>query len=367
MLFTIYLKRLQPILQKRFMKSIFIFSIVSILIVFSSCKKEINEVKSTSKISALTSTIVKTALIGDQSDEGPILQQGIVMSKSEAKPSFKTGGVIARTYVSEGQMVRKGQLLATLKMDEINAQVRQAEEGFSKSERDMTRARNLFADSVATLEQVQNATTAFEFAKRTVEIAKFNRQYSQVLSPISGKVVKQLMHAGEIVGPGMPIYGIIGTSSQDWIVRAGLVDRDWARAHVGDNVDLTFDAYPGQNYKGKISEKSVVTAGNSGVFDVEIRMSKQPTNLAAGLISKVTIYPTKKLAFRTIPIESLVGISGQVGRAFTIVDGKAKTLNLTIAKILGERVAISQGLEGVTELITTGAMFLEEGDPVVKQ
>src|SRR6187200_3261654 len=37
---------------------------------------------------------------------------GVIQSDSEAKPSFKTGGVISRTYAKEGDHVRKGQLLA---------------------------------------------------------------------------------------------------------------------------------------------------------------------------------------------------------------------------------------------------------------
>jgi membrane fusion protein, multidrug efflux system len=354
-------------LNIKYMKSIFLISTTFVFFLFSACKKESTSTKQEVSTNALKATVVKTALIADLTDNALIQQQGIVMSKNEAKPSFKTGGVIARAYVDEGQMVTKGQLLATLKMDEIDAQVRQAEEGLAKAQRDLTRASNLYADSVATLEQKQNATTAFEFAKRTVEIAKFNRQYSEVRSPISGKVVKQLMRTGEIVGPGMPIYAIIGTGAQDWVVKAGLIDRDWARVVVGDGVEIVMDAYPGQSFTGVISEKSVITNGNSGVFDVDIRFTKQPTNLAAGLISKLNIRPSKKQNYRTIPIESLVSSSAQQGRAFTIVDGKAKMVYLTISRILGDQVAVSQGLEGVTELITTGAMFIEEGDPVVKQ
>ena len=46
--------------------------------------------------------------------------------KEESKLSFKTGGIIKRIYVSEGQPVRKGQVLAELALDEIQAQAQQA-------------------------------------------------------------------------------------------------------------------------------------------------------------------------------------------------------------------------------------------------
>ena len=46
--------------------------------------------------------------------------------------------------------------------------------------RDLQRVTNLHADSVATLEQVQNAGTALEVARQNQTIAQFNQQYSEV-------------------------------------------------------------------------------------------------------------------------------------------------------------------------------------------
>ncbi len=105
---------------------------------------------------------------------------GVVQSDTEAKPSFKTGGVIARTYVEEGDYVSKGQLLAQLNMTEIDAQATQAKFAVEKAMRDQQRVENLYRDSIATLEQFQNAGTAVEMAKKSLQIAEFNVAYSQM-------------------------------------------------------------------------------------------------------------------------------------------------------------------------------------------
>ena len=125
-----------------------------------ACKKEA-EVTST-PLSLSEKITVHTTKVDSAAQNSVIEVLGIITSESEAKPAFKTGGVINRTYVKEGDFVKKGQLLATLIMSEIDAQVRQAEEGFQKAERDLARVKNLYADSVATLEQFQNAGTANE-------------------------------------------------------------------------------------------------------------------------------------------------------------------------------------------------------------
>ena len=43
---------------------------------------------------------------------------------------------------------------------------------------------------------------------------------------------------------------------------------------------------------------------------------------------------------------------------------RAKRVNIRIAKILGDKVAISSGMEGINEVITTGAIYLEDGEMV---
>lgn len=338
-----------------------IFAVAGIC--FFACKNEASNVVDKEK-QDVTSIFVKTALVEQYSEAGDIQATGIIMSESEAKPSFKTGGIIHKTFVKEGDMVKKGQLLATLIMDEIDAQVRQTEEGLMKAERDMNRVKKLFADSVATLEQYQNVTTGYEVAKRTAEIARFNRNYSEVRSPIHGKIIKQIMRSGEVTGPGTPVFAIMGIGSQDWVIKVGLVDRDWARVKIKDKAIVRMDAYPGKAFKAYISAKTSVGGSASGTFDIEMKFVDAPASLAAGLTGDVVISTVSKDSFSIIPVESLVKTNGNTATAFTIEQGKAKKISISIAKLLGNKVAVSHGLEGVKEVVTTGAMYLEEGDQV---
>lgn len=310
-------------------------------------------------------TIVKTTTTSVSDGIESINVLGIVSSDKEAKPSFKTGGVIARTFLKEGDKVKKGQLLATLIMSEIDAQVRQAEEGLKKTERDMNRVKNLFADSVATLEQLQNVTTAYEVAHKTYDIAKFNKQYSEIRSPISGTIVKQIMHDGEIVGPGMPVYAILGTGSADWKINVGLIDRDWARINTGDLGQMALDAFPGKAYDVFVHEKSVIGGNATSTIDVELKFKNPPQNLAAGLIGKVNLLPKgNKNKSMTIPIEALTKSNGNEAIVFVIENGKAKKTAVKIGQILGDKVEIISGITTMQEIVTVGAMYLEDGDLV---
>ena len=346
------------------MHKIFYTIILFTTIMSCSAKEEIQEPKK-EKQEILNAVKVKTTTLTSGNGNAEINALGIVMSSNEARPAFKTGGVINKTFVKEGDYVKKGQLLATLLMNEINAQVQQAEESLSKAERDYNRVKNLHADSVATLEQLQNTGTALEMSKRNVEIAKFNRQYSEVRSPISGKIAKQIMNSGEVVGPGNPIYAIIGTGKADWKIMVGLVDRDWARVKVGDKCLVSFDAYPDKTFKAIVHDKSAIGGNANGNIDVELKFIDQPSSLAAGLITKVKLSPNLKSTQQLLPIEALESSNGRSAKVYVVENNKAISKTIVIGKIIGDFVEVISGLNTDDKVVTTGVKFIEEGEKVI--
>src|SRR5882757_3254463 len=122
---------------------------------------------------------------------------GLIASNSEAHLSFKIGGIISKIYVKEGDHVSKGQLLATLDLTEIDAQVQQASQNLEKSKRDEVRIGNLYRDTVASLEQLQNTHTQLSVATEGLRIAQFNQQYAQIHAASGGAILQKLMNEGE--------------------------------------------------------------------------------------------------------------------------------------------------------------------------
>jgi membrane fusion protein, multidrug efflux system len=122
--------------------------------------------------------------------------------------SKAVGGVITKIFVKEGQSVTKGQLLATLDLTEIDAQVSQAKRGLHKTKSDLERGQRLFKDSAATLEQIQNLETASQLAEESFRIALFNRLYSAIHANNSGKVIRNFLNERELASPGAPVLAI---------------------------------------------------------------------------------------------------------------------------------------------------------------
>lgn len=308
---------------------------------------------------------VKVAPVTGTETNGIIRATGLLVSDLESRPAFKIGGVIEKTYFGEGDKVSKGALLARLNQSEISAQVRQARMAVEKTSRDFDRVNNLHADSVATLEQLQNAGTALDMAKESLRIAEFNQQFAEVRSPVSGTIVKQLLRQGEIAGPGMPVYAIMGTGRQDWKIKSAVSDKEWARIKKGDHAEVWFEAYPGLRLQGVVDQVAEMSNPGTATLDIEIRLPGQNQKLAAGLLCKVEIRAAARMgSLKTIPIEALVSSNQGLGIIYVIEDGKAVRKTVRIDKILGDQVAVSSGLEKVGEVITAGAFYLEEGHKV---
>jgi RND family efflux transporter MFP subunit len=309
------------------------------------------------------SVSIRTIEITDTSLVFPVRTAGKLASKSESKLSFKTGGIIQQIMADEGQSVRKDQLLAQLNLEEINSKVNQAELALKKAERDFDRAENLYRDSVATLEQFQDAGTALEVARSNARIANFNLQYSTIRAPSDGKILKRIAAANEIIAPGHPVFLFAATGS-DWVVRANLTDRDIVRVGMGDTAHISFDAYPGEIFTGTISEIGTAADPYTGTYEIEIRLRRKPGMLVSGFIAKVDIFPAVTEKHVVIPVEALIDGAGMTGYVMVLVNGQPERRKILIQALTDHGIVVKQGLSPGEKLITEGAQYLREGSQI---
>jgi membrane fusion protein, multidrug efflux system len=291
----------------------------------------------------------------------PVTATGTLGPKEEVPLSFKVGGVIAQMRVDEGQSVRAGDTLALLDLSEIDAAVVRARSAAEKAERDWTRAQRLYGDSVATLEQAQNAETGRDVARAELETATFNRRYAIIVAPASGVILKRSAEPGELVPAGMPILKL-GSHARGVVVRAGLADRDVVRVRLGDRAVMRFDAFPDRAFEGTVTELAGASDPMTGTYDVEVTVPSA-SRLASGLVAQVEIHPAATRPVALIPIESLLEADGSHAAVFAVsADGRrAERRSVTIAFLTGDRVAVTSGLEGVTTVVTDGAAYLDDG------
>jgi RND family efflux transporter MFP subunit len=297
-------------------------------------------------------------------DEG-VHAVGLLTPKDEARLAFKVGGVIESLRVEEGAPVRAGELLAVLRQTEIAAAVEQARQASAKAARDLARAQALYADGVATQEQVEDLTTAARVAAAAERSAEFNASYARIVAPAAGVVLRKLAEAHELVQAGQPVL-VVGGAGRGWIVRVGLADRDVVRVRAGDPARVSFDAWPGQRFSGRVSNVSSSADPATGTFTVEVQVEPGEARFVQGLVAKVTLSPANGRSAYVLPVQALVEASGDEASVF-VLDRRQRVVHrvtIRIGRLAGSEVEIVGGLEPGAEVVIDGAAFLENGEAV---
>jgi RND family efflux transporter MFP subunit len=332
------------------MKTIYQAALVLATAMFSqSCKHD-----AVNKGLATTEAVpVKVMEVHQQLLQPSIHTSGQFTTDDETFLSFKTGGIINQILVKEGDAVRRGQLVATLNLTEINSQVQQVKYNYEKALRDYNRYSNLYRDSVTTLEQLQNTKSALDIAQQQLKSIRFNQSYSQIRATANGYVLKRLSNPGQLVNPGDPILQINGAHQSDWILKVNVSDRDWSVIKIGDRATVETDAMPQQTIEAVVSKKEEAIDPSTGTFTIDVLVKANAYKFfAAGLFGRATIYPGQKTSSWVIPHEAL--LDGDAGEAFVFVTSdnkKAQKVKVKVASIDKGSVTIDAGLDAVNSRV----------------
>jgi RND family efflux transporter MFP subunit len=312
---------------------------------------------------------VQAATVESAAVANQVRAVGVLAPRDEIRLAFKVGGVVDAVAVDAGDSVRKGQLLAVLKRQEIDAAVAQAAEGAEKARRDLDRARRLRADEVATEEQVQDLTTAYKVAQSSLETARFNARFARIESPADGLVLQRLVEKDELVQGGQPVL-VVGSTSSGWVVRTSLADRDIVRVRNGDVAEVRFDAFPGQAFAGKVTRVAAAADPATGTFEVEIEVQPDGVRFVRGLVAKVSLGLEQQAGAAAqstmIPLTALVEADGASGTVYVLdaSGNAARRRHVSVGEIVGDRVVVHAGLEPGQRVITEGAAWLSDGHAV---
>ncbi len=310
-------------------------------------------------------TPVEVAVAQERAAAAPVLGSGMLSAKEEVMLSFKIGGVVEKARVESGQHVVAGEVLAELSPTEIGAEVDKARQGRDKSARDLERVKSLYRDSVATLEQLQDATTGLDVATSNLRIAEFNRQYAVIRAPFAGTVLRRTVEAHQLVSPGQPVVALRNDAS-GLVLRVGLPDREAVRVTAGDRATVRFDAYPGTQFAGRVLRVAAAATAGTGTYEAELSVLPGTHTIASGLIGSAEIEVRAAGRFAFVPVGALLEADADSATVFVLsADGaRAERRRARVAFLDGSLVALSGGVVAEDRVVVEGATRLVDGAAV---
>jgi multidrug efflux system membrane fusion protein len=332
-------------------------TLLTMMIVLSACSSKTETAQVTKAIP------VQTTIANKMKISIPIHTSGKLYTSTESKLSFKIPGIVGKIFVREGQSVAKNTTLATLDLIEIEARVHQARSAAQKAERDLERIRRLYADSVVTLEQMQNTKTALEVANSDLEVAEFNLRYSKIIAPEKGKILKRFAEEGELINAGNPLF-LFGEEQEGWVMRVAVTERQIIALKLGDRAEIQFDAYKDHVFPASVSEIQAIANPYTGTFEVELKFEPTELELYSGFVGRVKLLPEAQDAYYVLPVESLVEGDGRNGYVFRVDRNSMHVTRqpIQIFTILGDRLLLQSGVQSGQEIVTFGASYLTDND-----
>jgi RND family efflux transporter MFP subunit len=310
---------------------------------------------------------VKLLPLNKSTTAATIAASGRFTTDDEAYLSFKMAGVIDKILVKEGDPIHVGQVLATLNLTEINAQVSQAQFAYEKAQRDYQRVTNLYKDSVASLEQLQNVKTALDLSGQQLAAAKFNRNFSEIRSTQNGYVLKKMANEGQVIASGISVLQTNGAHNGNWFLRIGVSDKNWSAIRINDKAIVKAETNNGKAFQGVVYRKSEGVDPNSGSFSIDIKLLDKDVSIASGMFGSATIITTESKSSQenpttwAIPYDALLDGDGSNGYVFITNDNQtAERVKVTIAGMEKDKIIINDGLQNAKSLVISGSAYLTD-------
>lgn len=283
---------------------------------------------------------------------------GTVRSKQRAVVEAKVSGRVLEYTATPGAMVKAGDLLARLDVQEIQAKVDQARAMLDQAKRDFDRQKQLIASNATTRQEFDAADARVKIGTGAVSEAETMLSYAKVTAPFDGVVTRKLAEVGDLAMPGKPLLEIEAPTSLRF--EADLPEAILDRVKLGEKMPVRL----AKVIEGTVSEISPVADPVSRTFRVKLDLPPSE-GLRTGQFGRVSV-PVAEVKLLLVS-QSAVLKRGQMELVFVAKDGKAALRLVKSGKGLEDRVEVLSGLEEGEQVIVSETAKLTDGQPVTIQ
>jgi RND family efflux transporter MFP subunit len=204
--------------------------------------------------------------------------------------------------------------------------------------------------------EIAIAQAQLDNAKAQLALAEEKQVYIDLIAPMDGTILSIKANVGENVGTGSVIT--IADLEQP-MLEIYLDETDLDKVAVNYEVEVEFDAYPGETYKGHIVEvdPSLVTVSNVQAVRALATLDKdsfaKPQTLPVGLSASVDVIGGRAENAVLVPVEALRELSPGEYAVFVVEDGEPKLRVVEVGLMDITSAEIISGLKP-GEIVTTG-------------
>lgn len=289
---------------------------------------------------------------------------------SYVAPPNGQGGVVKALYVTQGQAVNKGQVLARLDDQIIHQQIEPLRVQLNAANDTYKRTKNLYDQGIGAYQNVLNAKTQVETLQGNINTLQKQAALMTVTAPQSGVADLVNVRVGEtFVGasPAGPQIRIVNTGSLK--IKANIPENYMSQVNVGSPLQVVLPDENNRILNTTISVVGKVIDPATRTFYVE---AKVPSNskLKPNQVAKVQIRVYENPNAITIPMNTLQNDDAGKFVMLAVKEGDklfARKQTITVGQLYNGRLEVKSGLKTGDQLITEGFQGLYDGQLITMQ
>lgn len=299
--------------------------------------------------------------VGDASFASASAATGTVRLRRETPLAFLSDGRVRDIAVREGDLVRGGQLLATLDRTAIDAEVQSAGTRLRQADAELRRQRQLNAQGWVAKARVETAEAAADSARAELSGARFTQRFANIAAPTAGVILTRSAEPGQTLQAGTPVL-VLGEFASGFVVRVPLPAGRVNGLTRGQAARVTFRDGAAPPMAGRIIEIAGRADPGTGTFQVELALPADPA-LRSGLIADVELPQPGSGGRIAIPATALFGARADQGFVWVIDPGtrKARARMVEIGRVTPDGVELVSGLARGERIIAAGVDRFSEG------
>jgi RND family efflux transporter MFP subunit len=322
---------------------------------------------------------IKIHTIGKADAEGRREYPGSIRAFQHADMGFEVAGRVEEFYVSEGDDVVQGEVLARLDDRDYVAALNASQANLRKAESDLRRSNSIFKEDPGAIskETIDTHQRAVDVAKAELAVTQKAFEDTKLRAPFSGRMARKLVEDFQNVQAKEPVLILQDTSTLE--IEVNVPERDVAIGppHIREkdmsernqrvDPEIIVSALPHLKFPGWIKEFASAADPVTRTFSIKLNFENPgDVNILPGMTARVQVTVNPERAW-SVPVSA--AIADDNGKAFVWrVDPQSMAVSrapVELGDLVDDRVRITSGLEDGDMVAISGVNQLRD-DMVVR-
>ena len=306
---------------------------------------------------------VKTVVVKTSGGEKTASFPGKVKAASDIDLSFRISGPITKVNVTEGQFVRKGEVVAEMDLRDYQTQLSATEAEYKQVKAEVERITTLHEKQSVSDNDYDKAVSGLRQMTAKYNAHKDALSDTKLRAPFDGYIQKRYFNRSEVISAGMPVFSMISTEVPE--VEINIPASEYIRRDKFESFSAHFDIYSGKEFPLElISINQKANLNQLYTVRLRLKVADKQQMPSAGMSTMVTIkFKPESSALVSIPLTAIFEQNGK--QTVWIYNDKSKTVqsrSVRIAEIPNDGTAIiSEGISSGEQVVSAGVYTLTEG------